>query len=158
MIIIGPVAVAKNNVIGADNDLPWYIPEDLKRFREITTGKVCLMGRKTFDSITRKLGKPLPNRLNIVISRDEDYPVPAGVLVYSDLQKAIEDYSDKDLFIIGGAQIFAQTMKLGKEMYVTHVQFDAKGDTFFPKIDPKQWDKIEEEPHESFTFAKYVRK
>src|SRR3989338_1158207 len=158
MIILGPVAIAKNWVIGIENDLPWYLPEDLKHFRQITTGKICLMGRKTFESIMRRLGKPLPNRLNIVITKDPDYKVPAGVIIYNDLKKAIADYQDKELFIIGGGQIFEQTIGLAELMYITHVEFESKGDSFFPKIDFDKWQKTEEEKHENFSFAIYRRK
>ena len=158
MIIIGPVAVAKNGIIGNENDLPWYLPEDLKHLRELTTGKICLMGRKTFESIIRRLGKPLPNRLNIIVTRETGYKVPPDVIVYNDLMKAIEDYKDRELFIIGGSQVFEQTISLGELMYVTHVEFESKGDSFFPKIDPAIWEKVEEEKHENFSFVKYARK
>ena len=151
-------AVAKNGIIGSENDLPWYLPEDLKHFKELTTGKVCLMGRKTYESILRRLGKPLPNRLNILVTRDEDYKVPSEVVVYHDLDKAIEDYKDKELFIIGGGQIFSQTIDKADALYITHVEFESKGDSFFPKIDPVIWKKVEEEKHESFSFTKYIKK
>lgn len=151
-------AVAKNNVIGSENDLPWYLPEDLKRFRQITTGKICLMGRKTFESIMRKLDKPLPNRLNILITRDPDYKVPPEVMVYTDLNKALEDYKDKEIFVIGGGQIYEQTIGKAGTLYITHVYKEVKGDVFFPKIDPEVWKKVEEEKHEHFSFAKYDRK
>ena len=150
-------AVAKNGVIGSENDLPWYLPEDLKHFKELTTGKICLMGRKTFESIMRRLGKPLPNRLNIVVTKDENYKVPPEVIVYNDLKQAIEDYKDKELFVIGGGQIVAQTIDLAEVMYITHVEFEAKGDSFFPKIDPSIWQISDEEKHENFSFATYRR-
>jgi dihydrofolate reductase len=90
MIILGPVAVADNLVIGSDNDLPWYFPEDLKRFKEITLGKTVVMGRKTFESIVKRLGKPLPGRKNVVISRQENYQVPEGTLLFGSLEQAFE--------------------------------------------------------------------
>lgn len=150
-------AVAKNNVIGSENDLPWYLPEDLKHFKELTTGKIVLMGRKTFESILRRLGKPLPNRLNILITKDTKYEAPAEVLIYNDLNKAIEEYKDKDLFIIGGGQIFSQTIDKADTLYITHVGFEPKGDSFFPEIDPGKWKKLDEEKHENFRFVKYNR-
>ncbi len=150
-------AVAKNNVIGHENDLPWYLPEDLKRFKELTTGHPVLMGRKTFESIMRRLGKPLPNRLNILITRESNYKVPPEVMIYDDLQKALEDYQDKDLFVIGGGQIFAQTIDQADVLYITHVEFESKGDSFFPKIDPDIWKKADEEQYENFSFARYIR-
>ncbi len=151
-------AVAKNGVIGHENGLPWYLPEDLKRFKELTTGHPVLMGRKTFDSVMRRLGKPLPNRLNILVTRDESYKVPPEVIVYTDLKQAIEDYKDKNLFIGGGGQIFEQTIDKADTLYITHVDFESKGDSFFPKIDRSIWDLSDEEKHESFSFAIYRRK
>src|SRR3989344_6277817 len=151
-------AVAKNGVIGHENDLPWYLPEDLKKFKELTTGHPVLMGRKTFDSVMRRLGKPLPNRLNILITRDKDHKVPPEVIVYTDLQQAIEDYKDKKLFIGGGGQIFEQTIDKADTLYITHVDFESKGDSFFPKIDPNIWVPAQEEKHENFSFVIYRKK
>jgi len=151
-------AVAKNGVIGHENDLPWYLPEDLKKFKELTTGHPVLMGRKTFDSVMRRLGKPLPNRLNILITRDKDHKVPPEVIVYTDLQQAIEDYKDKKLFIGGGGQIFEQTIDKADTLYITHVDFESKGDSFFPKIDLNIWNLAQEEKHENFSFVIYRKK
>lgn len=151
-------AVANNGVIGHENDLPWYLPEDLKRFKELTTGHPVLMGRKTFESVMRRLGKPLPNRLNILITRDSDYKVPPEVVVYTDLKQALEDYRGKNLFVIGGGQIFEQTIDKADTLYITHVDFESKGDSFFPKIDSDIWQKTEEEKHENFSFVVYRRK
>lgn len=150
-------AVSKNNVIGRENALPWYLPEDLKHFKELTTGKIVLMGRKTFESVIRRLGQPLPNRLNIVITKDSNYKVPSEVIVSNDLSRTIEDYKDKDLFIIGGGQIFSQTIDKADTLYITHVEFESKGDSFFPEIDPAVWNKVEEEKHENFSFVKYQK-
>src|SRR3954465_9619912 len=102
MIILGPVAVAENLVIGGDNDLPWYLPEDLKHFKKITLGKTVLMGRKTFDSIIKRLNKPLPERKNVVITRQKDYKAPQGVLVFNSLDDALKELSSEDIYIIGG--------------------------------------------------------
>ncbi len=155
-------AVAKNGVIGKENALPWYLPEDLKRFRALTTGKTVLMGRKTFESIMHKLGKPLPNRTNIVITRDKGYQIPITdsssderVVVYNNLNKAIEDYKDRDLFIIGGGQIYKQTIDLADVLYITHVDQEIDGDVYFPEIDLSKWQKVEEEKHEGFSFTIY---
>lgn len=151
-------AVAKNGVIGKENALPWYLPEDLKRFRQLTTGKTVLMGRKTFESIMRKLGKPLPNRTNVVVTTQKDYQVPEGVILYHDLNQALSDLKDKDLMIIGGGQIYAQTIDRANTLFITHVDQKIEGDVFFPKIDLNQWQKVEEEKREGFSFAKYIRK
>lgn len=153
-------AVDKNLVIGHENDLPWYLPEDLKRFRKLTADKPVLMGRKTFESILARIGKPLPGRENIVITANSSYKVPEGVKLYSDLSMALSDYGEKDLFVIGGGQIFKQTIDLADLLYITHVDMEAKGDSYFPEIDAAKWEKAEaeEEKHEGYSFVKYVRK
>nr|AIA17897.1 Dihydrofolate reductase [uncultured bacterium] len=150
-------AVAKNGVIGAKNDLPWYLPEDLKRFKEITTGKTVLMGRKTFESIMARLKKPLPNRINIVITRNLDYKVPEGVVVQADVASAMRSHGSSDIFIIGGGEIFAQTFDLADTLYITHVDKDVEGDVYFPKIDLKKWHLENEEPHEGYSFRIYKK-
>ena len=158
MIILGPVAVAENGVIGKNNDLPWHLPEDLKHFKEITLGKTVVMGRKTFESIFARLKKPLPGRKNVVISRQEAYKVPEGVLVFKSLDDAYKALADEDLYIIGGAEIYKQALPLAEKLYMTHVAGNYQGDAFFPKLDFSQWEKVEEQPHEGYTFAVYKRK
>ena len=158
MIILGPVAVAENLVIGGDNDLPWYLPEDLKRFKEITLGKTVVMGRKTYESIVKRLGKPLPGRKNVVITRQKDYKAPQGVLVFNSLDDALESLSGEDVYIIGGAEIFKLALPKAEKIYITHVHGKYKGDVFFPQIDWDAWEKIAEEKHDKYTFAEYLRK
>lgn len=155
MAIILIAAVAKNGVIGKENALPWYLPEDLKRFKQLTTGKTVLMGRKTFESIMRKLQKPLPNRTSIVITNQRDYQVPEGVIVYHDLNQALAKLKDQELMIIGGGQIYKQTIDKADVLYITHVDQEIDGDVFFPTIDPAIWQKVEEEKHEGFSFVTY---
>ena len=150
-------AVAKNNVIGKRNALPWYLPEDLKRFKKLTAGHTVLMGRKTFESIMTKLGKPLPNRKNVVITRDKNYQVPAGVVLFNDVVSALESLKAEDVFIIGGGEIYNQTIDKADTLYVTHVHADHEGDVFFPPIDPAVWKKAKVDPHDGFSFAKYQR-
>ena len=150
-------AIAKNNVIGKKNALPWYLPEDLKRFKALTTGKTVLMGRKTFESILDKLGKPLPNRKNIVVTRKQGIPYPAGVLVYSDLSEALKNHESEELFVIGGGEVYRQTLDKAEVLYITHVDQEIDGDVFFPAIDRRQWKKIQDEPHPGFSFARYAR-
>ncbi|OGE76690.1 MAG: hypothetical protein A3C85_04195 [Candidatus Doudnabacteria bacterium RIFCSPHIGHO2_02_FULL_48_21] len=157
MPIILIAAVDKNFVIGKENDLPWYLPEDLKRFKALTTGKTVLMGRKTFESIMSRNGKPLPKRKNVVITSNKDCKVPGGVLVFNDLGSALAELKSDDIFVIGGGQIFAQTIDQANALYITHVEMDSGGDVFFPLIDSAIWNKVEEEPHEGFTFAKYEK-
>lgn len=157
MIILGPVAIAKNWVIGNRNDLPWYLPEDLKRFKEITTGHAVLMGRKTFESILKRLGKPLPGRKNIVITRQDNYIVPTGVYVYKSIEDALKDFADHDVYVIGGSEIFRLALPLAQKMYVTQVHKEYPGDVFFPQINFNEWKKVSEEPHEEFTFQVYEK-
>ena len=128
-------AVSKNGVIGMDNKLPWDSPKDLKRFKELTTNGVVIMGRKTYDSI----GKPLPDRINIVISRDENLTIN-GVIVVNSLDNAIlKSGINKDIFIIGGGEIYNQSINLVDKMYITEIEKDFDGDTTFPNIDLDKW-------------------
>lgn len=148
-------AVAKNNAIGVKNDLPWHIPEDLRRFKELTTGKTVLMGANTYNSIVKRLGQPLPNRKNIVVSNDPQFNVPKGVLLYNSLDEAIEKNKNEDLFIIGGASIYNQTLDKADKLYITWIDQEPEGDVFFPKIDQNKWRLVGEEEHAGFTFAIY---
>ena len=137
------VAKAKNNVIGKNNQLIWHIPEDMKRFREMTTGHTIIMGRKTFES----LGKVLPNRKHIVFSQNPDFKVKDEnvEVVHSMLQ--IQEYieNDEENFVIGGAMIYNLLMKYVKKIYLTQINKDFDGDSFFPKIDEKIWKEISKE-------------
>ncbi|MCC7356127.1 MAG: dihydrofolate reductase [Candidatus Doudnabacteria bacterium] len=158
MIILGPVAVAKNNVIGKSNDLPWYIPEDLKRFKEITTGHVVVMGRKTYESIIARLGKPLPNRKNVVITSNLNYEVPVEVEKFSSLEEAVAAHKDETVFLIGGQRIFEEGINLAKTIYMTELHKDYDGDVYFPEFDKTQWNKVVEESHPDFDFVTYIKK
>lgn len=158
MIILGPVAVSDNLVIGSDNELPWYFPEDLKRFKEITLGKTVVMGRKTYDSIVKRLGKPLPDRKNVVITRQANYKVPEGVLVFGSLEQVIDVLKNEDLYIIGGEQIFKLALPYAEKMYMTHIHGSYRGDAYFVEIDWSLWDKVKEERSYKYTFAVYVKK
>ena len=158
MIILGPVAVAENWVIGGDNDLPWHLPEDLQNFKKLTMGKTVVMGRKTFESILKRLGKPLPGRKNVVITRQTGYLAAEGVLVFHSLEEVVQALAEEDLYIIGGAEIFKLALPFAQKMYITHVKGDYEGDAFFPQIAWDEWEKIQEDPHEKFTFAKYKKR
>lgn len=158
MIILGPVAVSDNLVIGSDNELPWHFPEDLKHFKEITLGKTVVMGRKTYESIINRLGKPLPGRKNVVISRQANFKVPEGVLVFDSLEKVFEALKNEDLYIIGGEQIFRLALPYAEKIYMTHIHGSFSGDAYFIKIDWSQWDKIGEERFPKFTYAVYQKK
>ncbi len=150
-------AVADNNIIGIKNGLPWDLPEDLKRFKEITTGKTVLMGRNTFLSIMDILKKPFPGRTNVVISNQPDDVVPDGVLLYSDLEQALKDLSGKDVFVVGGAMIFSQMINRVDKLYITHIHKSPEGDVSFPKIDPNIWKKVWEEKYDGFDFVNYEK-
>ena len=140
------VAMSENNCIGKNNDLPWHIPADLKRFKSLTTGKPVIMGRKTFDSIFERLGKPLPNRTNIVVTR-QNIQIP-GVIVCHDIESAVEQASaiaarDEDsgneIIIGGGAEIYKQALPFTDNIYLTRVHQDVDGDAWFPEIKDTEW-------------------
>jgi len=151
-------AVAKNNVIGKENDLPWHIPEDLKRFRALTNHGTVLMGRKTFDSIMSRNGKPLPNRTNAVLTRDENYQAPAGVLVFHDADSALGSLDCEELFVIGGGQIFELFADKVEKIYLTKVGREINGDVYFPAIDLTRWRAVKEDKRDGFSFIDYERK
>ena len=151
------VAVAKNNCIGKNNKLPWDIPEDLEYFKKTTLGKTCLMGQTTLDSIIGYLGKPLPGRKTVVLTRDSNYQPPAGVRVFYSIDEAFEKLKDEDVFVCGGASIYAQTLNRVDTLYITHVDIVVDGDTFFPEIDKNIWKETWREEHEGFYFAKYEK-
>jgi len=129
------VAMAKNRVIGVDNQLPWHLPADLKHFRTLTMGHPIIMGRKTFDSI----GRVLPGRRNIVVTRNRNYRFDAVEIVHS-LDEALEICRDEnEAFVIGGAHLYEDAMHRVSRIYVTEVHAEVKGDVFFPAIDPSRW-------------------
>ncbi len=149
-------AISENNCIGKSGTLPWYIPEDLKRFKTITTGHTVLMGRKTWESIPEKF-RPLPNRKNIVITRNTDYPVPAGVILYHSVDEVLKQEKG-DIMVIGGAEIYTQSIELADTLYITHIRtFIEDGTAFFPTIDPTIWKETEREDHEHFSFVTYTK-
>lgn len=155
------VAIARNGVIGAGNSLIWHISEDLRRFKAITIGHPVVMGRKTYESI----GRPLPNRTNVVITRQSDFKAEGCIVVHS-LQEAIQRFAEnEEVFIIGGGQIYAEALPLAKRIYLTEVDADYEGDTYFPQWDRSSWQLIEQEhfPHgekftQPFAFLTYERR
>lgn len=126
------VAISKNRVIGDSNKLIWNLPADLKRFKEVTTGHPIVMGRKTFQSI----GRPLPNRRNIIITRDETYEAE-GCEVVNSIEEALL-LTNNDCFIIGGGEIYKQTLPISNQIYMTVIDSEFEGDTYFPEID-RSW-------------------
>ena len=135
------VAKAKNNVIGKNNELIWHLPEDLKRFKKLTTGHVIIMGRKTFES----LGRVLPNRKHIVFTNNPDFKIENEnvKIVHSmlEIQEYIEDKNEN--FVIGGAMIYNLLMPYVTKLYVTQINKDFEGDAFFPRIDEEKWKEVE---------------
>lgn len=155
-------AIANNNVLGKDNQLIWHIPADLKRFKKETSGHHIIMGRKTFES----LGRPLPKRVNVIISRNGNYEAPEGCILVDSLEKALEiAKNDENPFIIGGAQIYTEAIKFADKLDLTLVHFDFEGDVYFPEIDLNVWketaredfEKDETNPYD-FSFVTYTRK
>lgn len=136
------VAKASNNVIGAKNDLIWHLPNDLKHFKNLTSGHPIIMGRKTFES----LGRPLPNRTNIVVTRDKDWQAENIEKEFS-LEKAIESAKkiNDDIYIIGGGNIYKQAMEFADVLYITEVHHEFEGDTYFPEIDEEIWEEVARE-------------
>lgn len=162
MILSVIVAVAENGVIGSAGRMPWHISEDLKRFKRITSGHPVIMGRKTFESLG---GKPLPNRLNIVVTRNPDFIVPEGVIAAFSLEQAAGKYRDtaEEVFVIGGGEIYRQAVPLADKLYLTRIQAAPQGDTHFPEIDTDQWRMVWHEAHPAagetpaFEFTDYIR-
>jgi dihydrofolate reductase len=153
------VAVAQNRAIGKDNRLLWHISEDLRYFKQITSGHTVIMGRKTFESI----GKPLPDRINIVVSRTMSPPENARVA--ADLNAALATCrNEAEVFIIGGGSLYREALPVARRLYVTEVHASYEADTFFPEIDPAHWREISRQdfPHgvtfsHPFSFVVYER-
>ena len=150
MIII-IAAIARNNALGKDNQLIWHLPADLKRFKRVTSGHHVIMGRKTYES----LGKPLPNRTNIIISRNKDFKAD-GCIVKNSLEEAIESATeDGTPFILGGAEIYKQAIKTADLLDLTFVHHDFEADVFFPEIDPEIWEEISRQDFKADEKNKY---
>ncbi|MDW7675201.1 MAG: dihydrofolate reductase [Bacillota bacterium] len=148
------VAMDKNSLIGKGNELPWNIPEDLAYFKEITTGHKVIMGRKTFESI----GKPLPNRTNIVITRDTDFK-PAGCQVVNSVEEVMDLIKkDEEAFIIGGAQVYKRFLPLTNKLYITKIAGEYTGETYFPPFNCDEWECISEKAGDSCTFIVLSKK
>jgi dihydrofolate reductase len=149
-------AMSENRVIGKGNQLPWDLPEDLKRFQKITSGHPVIMGRKTYDS----MGKPLPKRTNLVITRNRSFH-PEGVNVFESLPMALEFCKKNqfgEIFIIGGGEIFKQAIPYTEKFYLTILHRHVEGDTFFPDIDFKPYTLVEKIDHPGYSYITYERK
>ena len=152
-------AMDRHRVIGRDGDLPWRLPNDLKHFKKLTEGHIVLMGRKTWVS----LGRPLPNRDNWVLTRDPAY-VAEGARVFNRLDDTLAALEGRDAMVIGGAQIYRQTLPLARRLYLTEVDAEVEGDTRFPEFDSGQWRELDRQTHpadehhdHSYSFVELVR-
>lgn len=142
-------AVARNGVIGKCNTLPWHLPEDLKHFKSLTMGHTIIMGRKTYDSI----GRILPGRTHVIVSHQTDLRIPGAIVVHT-LEDALQQHEpnalpqqESELFIIGGARLYEQTLGLVQRLYLTEIQQDFDGDAFFPEFDRCEWSETSRERH-----------
>ena len=160
------VALAKNGVIGKGGELPWKLSADLKHFASLTRGHTVIMGRKTYESIVGRLGHALPDRQNIVITSQKYYSAP-GCMIISSVAEAIKNFSvsQGEIFVIGGGEIYRQFMPAIVKLYVTEVDTECNGDTFFPSYLKEDWELISSERHEKdeknsygFTFLEMLRK
>jgi dihydrofolate reductase len=159
-------AVSKNRVIGKNNDLPWKLPDDTKFFMEKTKGHHAIMGRKNYESIPHKF-KPLPNRTNIVVTRQDNFNAP-GCIVVDSLEKGLaiaRDSQEPEAFIIGGAEIYKLGLPYANRLYLTEINAEIQGDTFFPHYDKSHWREISREHHKKderhdydFDFVVYSKK
>ncbi|MCB5187892.1 dihydrofolate reductase [Methylobacillus caricis] len=152
------VAVAQQRVIGLNNTLPWHLPEDLKRFRALTTGHHIIMGRKTYDSLNRLL----PERTTVIVTRNRDYQVPGALIAHS-LQEAVElARDDNEVFLIGGAELYREGLQLANRLYITEIDAVFEGDAFLPEFDLEDWREVAREQHISakglpFSYITYQR-
>ena len=142
-------ALAENHVIGLDNKMPWHLPADLKHFKAMTLGKPIIMGRKTWDS----LGRPLPGRLNLVVSRQPDLQLE-GAETFSSLDDALQraeawarEQDADEIMLIGGAQLYIQALERAQRLYLTRIEASPEGDAFFPQFEENQWQRIENQAH-----------
>lgn len=153
------VALAKNRVIGLNNTLPWHLPEDLKRFKQLTMGHHIIMGRKTYES----LGHLLPGRQTVIVTRNPDYKVDGAIVVHSLEQAMSVSSADSEAFLIGGAELYQQSLPLAKRLYLTMIDAEFEGDAYFPEIELDHWDLLEQQDLISqqgwaFHYLSYQRK
>jgi dihydrofolate reductase len=141
------VAIAENRVIGKDNQLIWHLPEDLKHFKLLTMGHPMVMGRKTFEAI----GKPLPGRTTIIITRQADYQAPEGCIVTTSLEEALQEAMalDEQVMVVGGAEIYQQALPLAEVVHLTLVHESFDGDVSFPELNAEEWDITAQQEHEA---------
>lgn len=152
-------ACAKNRVIGFNGSIPWNIPGEQNRFKKLTTGNVVIMGRKTFSEIYSKLKKPLPGRINIIVSSTEDYS-KIGCPTFDSLRKALnfaqKEYPDKDIYVSGGQALYSEAIEDAEKLFLTEIDLDVKGDVFFPEFDETDYVKTVEEEFTEPVSYRYV--
>lgn len=151
-------AMAANRVIGRDNQLPWHLPEDLQHFKRLTLGHHLIMGRKTFDSI----GRPLPGRTTVIVTRQADYVSPPGCLVANSLEQAFDlCKAEERVFVVGGADIYRQALAAAGIMYLTEVNVTVEGDAYFPEFSLEEWQVVERDEKQNetlqYAFVNYRR-
>jgi dihydrofolate reductase len=148
MIVSLIAALTKNNVIGKNNDLPWRLPDDMKYFMQTTKGHYVIMGRKNYDSIPEKF-RPLPNRTNIVVTRQKNFLAPHCIVVNS-LEEGLalaREAGQQEAFIIGGAEIYSRSLDYAHRLYLTEIQGEIEGDTYFPEFDKPDWKEVSRRHH-----------
>jgi dihydrofolate reductase len=154
--VVGIAAVGSNGVIGAGQDIPWRIPEDWRRFQSLTTGQVLIMGRRTYDSI----GRPLPRRTTIVVTRDPDWQRD-GVLVATSVREALEraeELAPDTVFVAGGGEIYRAAWDRLDRLEVTEVDQSPQGDVTFPSIEAQDWQETSRQPRDGFAYVSYLRR
>lgn len=156
-------AYAHNHVIGSNGSIPWNIPGEQSRFRKLTTGNVVIMGKKTFDEIFQKLKKPLPGRINIIISKTKTYS-DIDCYTFSTLKEAVDfsikEFPEKNIFISGGESLYKEGISLAEKLFLTEIDLDVEGDVFFPKFCENDYEKIIEEEFTkpvSYRYLTYTR-
>jgi len=161
-MIILIAALSTNNALGKNNQLLWHLPDDFKHFKTLTSGHFIVMGRKTFETFP----KPLPNRTHIIITRNKKYKAPEGCFIAENIAQALELCpKNEDIYIIGGGEIYNQSIQIADKLELTFVNETFEADTFFPEIDPKLWQIVAEKHHPKdekhivdFTFKTFIRK
>lgn len=150
-------ALAKNRVIGKNNDLPWRLPDDMKYFMETTKGHCVIMGRKNYDSLPQKF-RPLANRTNIVVTRQQNFEAEGCIVVHSmeDALKTAQQHNEKEVFVMGGAEIYAQALKAANRLYLTEIDAEIDGDTFFPVVNYKAYKEVSRTRHHADEKHRYA--
>jgi dihydrofolate reductase len=149
-------ALSRNRCIGKEGRIPWRLPEDMKRFKKLTTGHVVLMGRKTWESLPEKF-RPLPDRINIVLTRQMDYSLPEGVERFDSLDEALSAHPNEDVYVIGGSEIYEHALPIADRMELTYVDQHIDGDAFFPAFGADLWKETARETHDGYSFVTYQR-